>query len=197
MRSIIPACASLASADAHLTPARLTLRQWREADLAPFAAMHADPVIMQFPPRCPSRAESDEFARRLQGELAARGWGLWAVERRARGEFLGFVGLAAPAFEAHFTPCTEIAWRLGREHRGCGYATEAAREGLRFALATLAVPEVVSCAALDNVRSQAVMRRLGMRQDGGFEHPRLPPGHRLRSHVLYRIAREHRQRAAR
>jgi len=180
-----------------LTTARLTLRQWREADLAPFAAMHADPVTMQFLPRCPSRAESDEFARRLQGELAARGWGLWAVEHRARGEFLGFVGLAAPAFEAHFNPCTEIAWRLGREHWGCGYATEAAREGLRFALATLAVPEVVSCAALDNVRSQAVMRRLGMRQDGGFEHPRLPPGHRLRSHVLYRIARGHRQRAAR
>jgi len=130
-----------------LTTARLTLRQWREADLAPFAAMHADPVTMQFLPRCPSRAESDEFARRLQGELAARGWGLWAVERRARGEFLGFVGLAAPAFEAHFTPCTEIAWRLGREHRGCGYATEAAREGLRFALATLALPEVVSSPA--------------------------------------------------
>jgi len=172
-----------------LTTARLTLRQWREADLVPFAALHADPVAMQFMPRCLSRAESDDFARRLQGQLAARGFGPWAVEHRAGGEFLGCVGLAAPGFEAHFTPCTEIAWRLAREHWGCGYATEAARACLQFAFQTLALPEVVSFTALDNLRSQAVMRRLGMRQDGEFEHPRLPPGHRLRSHVLYRIAR--------
>ncbi|HYM27235.1 MAG TPA: GNAT family N-acetyltransferase [Steroidobacteraceae bacterium] len=171
-----------------LTTARLTLRQWREADLAPFAAMNADPVATQFLSRRLSRVESDEFARRLQGQLAARGWGLWAVEHRTGGTFLGFVGLAAPGFEAHFTPCTEIAWRLAREHWGCGYATEAARECLRFAFETLALPEVVSFTALENVRSQAVMRRLGMRPHGAFDHPRLPPGHRLRSHVLYRLA---------
>ena len=180
-----------------LTTARLTLRQWREEDLAPLAAMHADPVTMEFLSRCLNQAESEALARSLQGELAARGWGVWAVEPRARGEFLGLVGLAAPAFEAHFTPCTEVLWRLARGHWGCGYATEAARECLRFAFATLALPEVVAFAALGNVRSQAVMQRLGMRPDGTFEHPRLPPGHRLRSHVLYRIARTDGQHAAR
>lgn len=180
-----------------LTTARLTLRQWRATDRAPFAAMNADPAVTQFLSRGLSRAESDELARCLQGELAVRGWGRWAVEHRADGGFLGCVGLAAPAFAARFTPCTEIAWRLGHEHWGCGYATEAARECLRFAFDTLALPEVVSFTALDNVRSQAVMQRLGMRPDGGFEHPRLPPGHRLRSHVLYRIARADWQRAVR
>ena len=172
-----------------LTTARLTLRQWREADLAPFAAMSADPLGMQYLSRCLTGLESESLARHLQDELAARGWGRWAVERRADAKFLGFVGLAVPAFEAHFTPCTEIAWRLAREHWGGGYATEAAHECLNFAFGALALPEVVSFTALDNVRSQAVMRRLGMRRDGEFEHPRLPPGHRLRSHVLYRLAR--------
>lgn len=172
-----------------LTSARLTLRAWREADLVPFAALNADPVAMQFMPRCLSRAESDALAHGLQESLAARGWGVWAVAARDGGAFLGCVGLAQPGFAAHFTPCTEIAWRLAREHWGSGYATEAARECLNFAFATLALPEVVSFTARDNVRSEAVMRRLGMRQDGEFEHPRLPPGHRLRWHVLYRLAR--------
>ena len=180
-----------------LTSPRLTLRHWRAADLAPFAALNADPVTMQFLSRCLSRAESDAFAQRAQAELAQRGWGLWALEHSARGEFLGFVGLAVPAFEARFTPCVEVGWRLARAHWGQGYATEAARACLSCAFETLALAEVVSFTSVDNARSAAVMQRLGMRADGGFEHPRLPPGHRLRSHVLYRIAREDWQRAAR
>jgi RimJ/RimL family protein N-acetyltransferase len=172
-----------------LTTARLTLRDWHEEDLPHFAALNADPAVMEFMPRPLSRAESDDFVRRAQRHIEARGWGLWAVEGRADGQFIGYVGLAVPSFSEHFTPCVEIGWRLRRASWGHGYATEAARECLRVAFETLGLPEVVAFTVPANVRSRAVMQRLGMvhnpRDD--FDHPRLPPGHALRRHVLYRL----------
>jgi RimJ/RimL family protein N-acetyltransferase len=174
-----------------LTTARPRLRQWRESDLEPFAALNADPVVMQLMPRCLSRAESDAFTRQAEAGISRRGWGLWATELRASRQLIGCVGLAVPSFQAAFTPCVEIAWRLERSSWGHGFATEAARECLRFAFETLALAEVVAFTVPANHRSLAVMERLGMRRDAGgdFEHPRLPPGHPLRPHVLYRLAR--------
>jgi RimJ/RimL family protein N-acetyltransferase len=113
------------------------------------------------------------------------------VELRASAAFIGFVGLRAPPFEAPFTPCIEIGWRLERESWGKGFATEAGLECLRFAFETLDLPEVVSFTVPQNRRSRAVMERLGMLHDldGDFDHPRLPEGHPLRRHVLYRLPR--------
>ena len=175
-----------------LTTPRLTLRHWHDTDLAAIAAQNADPAVMQFMPGLLSRADSDDFARRAQRGIDARGWGLWAVEVRADGQLAGCVGLAVPSFTAHFTPCVEIAWRLRRVSWGHGYATEAARECLRFAFETLALPEVVSFTVPANLRSRAVMERLGMVRDArdDFDHPRLPPQHALTRHVLYRLQRE-------
>jgi len=171
---------------------RLKLRQWCAADLEPFASLNADPVVIEFLSRCLTRAESDEFGERVRSELAQRGWGLWAVEVREQGEFIGFVGLSEPSFEAHFTPCTEIGWRLARSSWGRGYATEAARACLDFAFRSLGLSEVVAFTVPANARSRAVMERLGMRHDaaGDFDHPRLPAGHPLQRHVLYRLRRE-------
>lgn len=181
-----------------LTTPRLVLRQWRASDLEPFAALNADPQTMEFMGGCLSRGASDAFAAWAGNELAQRGWGVWAVELQTAGEFIGCVGLSVPSFQADFTPCTEILWRLSRARWGRGYATEAARECVRFAFSTLSLPEVVSFTAVRNVRSRAVMERLGMRRDpdGDFDHPRLPAGHALLRHVLYRLRREHWQRAA-
>ena len=175
-----------------LMTSRLRLRQWRASDLEPFAALNADPVVMAFMPACLTRAESDSMAHAAEAALARRGWGLWAVELRERGDLIGSAGLAVPTFEAAFTPCVEILWRLRRESWGLGLATEAARECLRFAFTQLALPEVVAFTVPANIRSRAVMERLGMRHDvsGDFEHPRLPAGHPLRPHVLYRVGRE-------
>ena len=105
---------------------------------------------------------------------------------------MGFVGLTVPSFEASFTPCVEVGWRLARAHWGKGYATEAAREALRIGFALHNLSEIVSFTVPQNVRSQAVMQKLGMRHDPAddFEHPRLPKGHRLRSHVLYRMSND-------
>lgn len=174
-----------------LSTPRLVLRQWRASDLEPFARLNADPAVMQFLSGCLERAESDRLAQAAEAEVARQGWGLWAVELRASAAFIGFVGLRAPAFEAPFTPCIEIGWRLERQSWGKGFATEAGLECLRFAFETLDLPEVVSFTVPQNRRSRAVMERLGMLHDldGDFDHPRLPEGHPLRRHVLYRLHR--------
>jgi RimJ/RimL family protein N-acetyltransferase len=174
-----------------LSTPRLWLRPWRPADLQPFAALNADARAMEFMPACLTRSQSDQFAGWAQAEIERRGWGIWAVEVRATAEFAGCVGLAVPAFEAHFTPCIEILWRLRPPLWGQGYATEAARECLRLAFEQLALPEVLAFTVPANIRSRAVMERLGMAHDAGgdFEHPRLPRGHPLRPHVLYRLKR--------
>lgn len=174
-----------------LRTGRLLLRRWRDEDRGPFAALNADPDVMEHFPSALTRAESDALAGRIESFLEANGYGLWAVERLDRGEFIGFVGLSVPSFEAPFTPAVEAGWRLAREHWGHGFATEAARAAVADGFERLGLEEIVSFTALSNVRSQAVMRRLGMTRDPAedFDHPRLPEGHPLRRHVLYRLSR--------
>ncbi|HKD54083.1 MAG TPA: GNAT family N-acetyltransferase [Steroidobacteraceae bacterium] len=174
-----------------LTTARLWLRQWRASDLEPFAALNADPRVMEFMPGCLTRTESDALVRRSETEIAQLGFGFWAVELRASAEFIGFVGLHAASFAAHFTPCVEIGWRLARAAWGYGYATEGARACLQLAFGRLALAEIVAFTVPANTRSRAVMERLGMTHtpSDDFDHPRLPAGHALRRHVLYRLQR--------
>lgn len=169
---------------------RLVLRRWLEADRAPFAAMNADPEVMAHFPAPLSRAESDAFVDRIEAALDEYGFGLWALEVRSTGAFIGFTGLAVPSFDAAFTPAVEIGWRLRRGAWGKGYATEAARAALDAAFGQFGLPEVVSFTSTVNERSQAVMRRLGMTHDPAedFGHPRVPPGSPLRHHVLYRMS---------
>jgi RimJ/RimL family protein N-acetyltransferase len=171
---------------------RLILRPWRESDREPFAAMGADPEVMEFFPALLSRRESDVFVARIEQHFADHGYGPWAVEERASGSFVGFVGIFHTNFEAHFTPCVEVAWRLMRSAWGKGYASEAARESVRYAFQDLGLQQVVSFTSVGNLPSQRVMRRIGMRHDapGDFQHPRVEAGHPLRPHVLYRLDRE-------
>jgi len=170
---------------------RLILRDWRDDDLAPFAALNADPAVMAHFPSVLTRAESDALAARIRAPIAEHGFGLWAAEVPGVAPFVGYVGLAAPRFEAPFTPCMEVGWRLARAHWGCGYATEGARAALDDGFGRLGLDEVVSFTVPANVRSRAVMTRLGMThaEADDFDHPLLPPGHPLRRHVLYRLPR--------
>jgi RimJ/RimL family protein N-acetyltransferase len=170
-----------------LSTARLLLRPWRESDLEPFAAMNADPLVMEHFPAVQGREESDASARRAMRAVEERGWGWWAVEVIGGEPFIGFTGLAVPPFEAHFTPCVEVGWRLARHAWGHGYATEGARAALAYGFGALGLAEIVSFTALTNRRSMAVMERLGMRRDGEFDHPRIAEGSPLRRHVLYRL----------
>jgi RimJ/RimL family protein N-acetyltransferase len=170
---------------------RLHLRLWRDEDLPVFAAMNADPIVMEFFPKPLDRAESDALATRIRDGLERRGFGFWAVEVPGIADFIGFVGLSVPAFEAHFTPCVEIGWRLARDHWGHGYATEAARAALEFGFGEVALDEIVSFTATVNLRSRRVMERIGMTRSlaDDYDHPSLPEGHPLRRHVLYRARR--------
>jgi RimJ/RimL family protein N-acetyltransferase len=173
-----------------LTP-RLRLRHWQGSDLAPFAAMNADPVVMEHFPAPLSRAESDQMLERITTHHQTHGFGLWAVEVKATGDFIGFIGLNVPTFEAHFTPTVEIGWRLARPFWGLGYATEGARQALAVGFHRLGLPEIVSFTATINHRSIAVMQRLPMTHDPAenFDHPRVAVGHPLARHVLYRMPR--------
>ena len=169
---------------------RLRLREWLPEDREPLAAMNADRRVREFFPHPLSRAESDAFFDRIVAEWAESGQGLYAVERRGDGRLIGLTGLHRAAFEASFTPCIEIGWRFVAEVWGQGYATEAARAVLHDAFDRLGLPRVYSFTAAVNLRSERVMRRLGMRNLGGFDHPALPVGHLLRRHVLYAAARD-------
>jgi RimJ/RimL family protein N-acetyltransferase len=174
-----------------LNTPRLLLRPWRDEDLAPFAEMNADPRVMEFFPKRLDRVESDLLVTRIRDHFDRHGFGLWAVEVPGVADFIGFVGLAIPRLEAHFTPCVEVGWRLAQEHWGRGYATEAARAALAFGFGDLALEEIVSFTAAVNLRSRAVMERIGMTRspEDDFDHPALPEGHPLRQHVLYRAGR--------
>jgi RimJ/RimL family protein N-acetyltransferase len=171
-----------------LATERLLLRRWKPADRAPFAELNADPQVMRYFPATLTRRSSDELADRIEAELTAQGWGLWALEERGTGRFLGFTGLAHPTFEASFMPAVEIGWRLARSAWGCGFATEAATAAATFAFNELALDQLVSFTTEHNARSRAVMERLGMRHDQAhdFDHPRVLQRH-LRRHVLYRL----------
>ena len=170
---------------------RLLLREWRESDKPAFARMNADLRVMEFFPAPLTRAESDQLFARIQSHLRQHGFGLYAAELLGTGSFLGFIGLATPSFQSTFTPCVEIGWRLTADSWGQGLATEGAREVARYAFDDLGLGELVSFTVAANARSRRVMEKLGMTHDAAddFEHPRLPEGHPLRRHVLYRLRR--------
>lgn len=171
---------------AEIRTARLLLRRWRPADREPFAALNADPEVMRHFPAVLSRAQSDAMVDRIEAAFAVHGYGLWAVE--LDGRFLGYTGLLWATWPAPFTPALEVGWRLARTAWGHGYASEAAVAALRHGLTQ--VDSIISVTAVGNARSRRVMERIGLRQDGEFDHPRLAAGHPLRRHVLYRADRD-------
>ncbi|WP_353191283.1 GNAT family N-acetyltransferase [Pandoraea pnomenusa] len=168
---------------------RTVLRPWRTEDLPLFAALNADREVMRHFPTTLDRSQSDAVAQRLARHFQTNGFGPWALEIPGETPFAGFVGLMRVGFDAPFVPAVEIGWRLATAWWSKGYATEAAQAAAQFAFETLGLADLVSFTVPANVRSRAVMQRIGMRHcpDEDFLHPLIPPGHRLRRHVLYRL----------
>jgi RimJ/RimL family protein N-acetyltransferase len=179
------------SVERELRTERLYLRRWRTADRVPFAALNADLRVMEHFPAPLSPEESEALRLRIEDHFEQNGFGVWAVEIMGTAPFAGFIGLSIPRFEAHFTPCVEIGWRLASAHWGYGYATEGARAVLAFGFEQLRLAEIVSFTVPGNLRSRRVMERLGMTRNPAddFDHPALPEEHPLRRHVLYRLVR--------
>jgi RimJ/RimL family protein N-acetyltransferase len=169
---------------------RTLLRRWQPEDLAPFAQMNADPVVMEHFPATLTEGQTAGAIGWIEAGFDERGYGLWAVELPGEARFIGFVGLQPAPSELPFTPAVEIGWRLAPQFWGRGLATEAARVALAFAFEDVGLDEVVSFTAKSNVRSIAVMERIGLQRAGDFDNPRIGEGHRLRAHVLYRTDRK-------
>lgn len=167
---------------------RLTLRSWKESDIGEFIRMNQDREVMRYFPNVLTGEESIDFARRIQKEFEEKGYGLYAVEEKESETFLGYVGLHQANFEADFTPCVEIGWRLKREAWGKGYATEAAKACLAYAFETLKLDKIYSFTAKINQPSKNVMKKIGMEYLKDFDHPQLSSGHPLEKHVLYIIS---------
>jgi RimJ/RimL family protein N-acetyltransferase len=171
---------------------RLLLRRWRDSDREPFAAMNADPAVVEHLQGPMSRERSDDFVDRIERHWDEHGWGLWAVEVLGVAPCIGYVGLWPAGYVAK--GMVEVGWRLASEHWGHGYATEAAREALRFGFVDVGLDEIVSFTVPQNERSRRVMERIGLARDPSrdFDHPRVDPAaypHLVR-HVFYRLSRK-------
>jgi RimJ/RimL family protein N-acetyltransferase/GNAT superfamily N-acetyltransferase len=168
---------------------RLVLRQWREDDLDPLARLNTDSQVMEFFPGPLTREESAARLEVYSKHIHDHGWGLWAVSAPSVSDFIGWIGLWPIGFDAHFTPATEVGWRLLPEFWGLGYATEGARASIQYGFEILKLDEIVSITVPENIRSRRIMEKIGMHRDpkDDFDHPRFPEGYPLRRHVLYRI----------
>jgi len=182
-----------------LATERVVLRRWTASDLEPFAALNADPAVMEHFPATLTREQTAAAIEWIEAGFEQRGYGLWAAEVPGEAPFIGFVGIQPVPRDLPFTPAVEIGWRLAPSFWGRGLATEAATAAMDFAFSDARLTELVAFTATTNARSMRVMARLRMSRDpaGDFEHPRIEAGHPLRKHVLYRIDHETWARQAR
>lgn len=169
---------------------RLILRQWQQSNYEPYIAMNMDAAVMRYFPALQTSEDTIAQIERFKTFIDENRYGFFALERKDTGTFIGFTGLSKPRFESFFTPCVEIGWRLDKAHWGQGFAQEAARACLELAFTKLNLSEIYSFTSRHNQPSIHVMERIGMTHIGQFEHPNIPVGHELRSHVLYKIDKQ-------
>lgn len=177
------------SSDNILETDRLILRQWRDSDRSPFAQINSDPRVMQFMPGLLSAVESNVLVDKVESHFKQHEFGLFAVDAKPCGTFIGFIGFNVPTFQTHFTPSVEIGWRLSADFWGQGLATEGARAAVQYGFEIIGLREIVAFTVPQNLRSRRVMVKLRMTHDPAddFDHPNLLPQYALRRHVLYRL----------
>jgi len=171
------------------TSDRLGFRNWIESDKLPFSKMNANKEVMKYFPSTLSKKESDSYVDKFHNHFVENGFTFFAVDELATSKFIGFIGLINTSFEAEFTPCVEIGWRLQKESWNKGFATEGAKRCLQYAFTELNIKEIYSITALDNSNSENVMLKIGMEKQGTFEHPLLEDGHWLKTELLYKISK--------
>ncbi len=172
-----------------MTTERLNLRNWIDSDIKAFAEMNRDPEVMKYFPKTYSEEETLAMVHRIRLHFDKNGFGLYAVENKMTGDFIGFTGFSIPTFESFFTPCVEIGWRFKKDVWGSGYATEAAKACLKYGFETFGFTKIVSFTSSLNVNSEKLMRRIGMNYVAEFDHPLIDKGTSLCLHVLYQINR--------
>lgn len=168
---------------------RLGFRSWQDADRTIFACMNIDSRVMEFFPKTLNAVESNALVERFEHQLEQKLYGLWALELKSTGQFIGFLGFNDTNFSSDFTPCVEIGWRLHPEYWGRGLASEGGRKCLDFGFSRFDFDRVYSFTAVENIRSQRVMAAIGMKKIRHFMHPNIPADNHLAEHVLYGIDR--------
>lgn len=170
---------------------RLILRTWKEQDIDAMALIDQDPKVCEFLPGIGNRDATEAGVRRIIQHYEKHGFCLYAVELKSTHQFIGWIGLSIPSFEAHFTPAVEIGWRLNSQHWNKGYATEGAKAVLYYAFTKLNLNEIVSFTTVNNTASRRIMEKIGMHhnEQDDFDHPKLDKAHPLCRHVLYRISK--------
>ncbi len=168
-----------------LKSARLGFRNWGAGDLQPMAEINADEEVMGFFPAKPSKEDTAAFIEHMQQQFEEKNFCYFAVDVLESGSFIGFIGLSVQTFPADFTPCTDIGWRLKRSEWGKGYATEGAKACLEYGFNQLGLERIYAMAPKVNVRSERVMKKVGMEKLRNFEHPKLPDHKELKSCLLY------------
>lgn len=171
------------------TSERLGFREWYPEDLPKMAEINSDPRVMEFFPSVQSAKETKEFINRMQDSLMDKGYCYYAVDRLDRQELIGFIGLMDKTFEAEFTPCVDIGWRLSANAWKQGFATEGARRCLKYAFNDLHIEKIYSMAPAVNTKSEHVMKKIGMKKLSNFIHPMVESNERLRDCVLYEISK--------
>ncbi len=166
---------------------RLGFRMWQESDRVLFAKMNVSTEVMRYFPKTLDSKETDDFLSRIQEHFKKNGYGLRAVELKDTKEFIGFIGFLNATFEADFTPCVEIGWRLDNKYWNKGYATEGAKACLEYGFSKLNLSSIYSFTAEINEPSQNVMKKIGLKKIGKFDHPKVEVGSPLKRHVLYKI----------
>ncbi len=179
-------CSRIAKEMIYTETPRMILRSWKPTDLPLFITMNKDEKVMRFFPDTLSETETEAFYSRIQDEFHRNGWGLFAVELKSTGQFIGYVGLHEIGFEADFSPGVEIGWRLAADYHNQGYATEAAKAVMTLAKKS-GITRLYSFTAKINAPSERVMQKIGMIKAREFDHPKLPDNSPLLKHVLYRI----------
>jgi RimJ/RimL family protein N-acetyltransferase len=166
---------------------RLILRTWTDKDTAPYYEINQNPKVIEFLLGPMTEDEVQNFMREQNNNFDIKRFCLLAVEIKNTEKIIGFIGLSEPKFEAYFTPCVEIGWRLGSQYWGKGYATEGAQAILKYGFKKCNLNEIVSFTAANNIKSIQVMGRIGMQKDSYFNHPKLDNNHQLSKHILYKI----------
>ena len=166
---------------------RLGFRNWLESDTEKLAAINADEEVMAFFPSTRTWQETKNFISRMQQQYSEKGYCYFAIDKLEDETFIGFIGLSEQNYEADFTPCIDIGWRLAKIAWNKGYATEGAKRCLEYGLEKLKINRIYSIAPIINTKSVQVMKNIGMRKLKTLNHPQLLDDARLRKCVLYVI----------
>ena len=166
---------------------RLGFRNWTKEDLNSFAEMNEDADVMEYFPKKLTKQETEEFIYRLLKHYNKHGYNYFATEILNSGEFIGFIGLAYQNYKTEFTPATDIGWRLKKSAWNKGYATEGAKRCLKFAFMDLNIEKVISTCSQNNIKSENVMKKIGMIKKGEFNHPKLKNHPSIEKYVCYEI----------